>query len=138
MQKFKDIAYIRPDFEKLEKEIIAITEKVKKAASAEELLALIKECDAASAEAETMGTVAHIRNTVDSRDEFYDAEMKYINSAEPKLIPAEMAYQKAILASPYRKELEEKIGNQLFRDMEMAVMLRSEKIMDDLVRESDL
>lgn len=138
VQKFKDIAYIRPDFEKLEKSILAITEKVKAAKSADELLACIKECDAASADVETMATVAHIRNTVDSRDEFYDAEMKYIYSAEPKLIPADIAYQKAILASPYRKELEEKIGSQLFRDMEMAVMLRSEKIMDDLVKESEL
>lgn len=138
MQKFKDIVYIRPDFEKLEKEIAAITERIQTAENADALLACIKAYDEACAEAQTMATVAHIRNTVDSRDDFYEAEMKYIDAAEPKLIPTEMAYQKAVLASPHRAALEEKIGKQLLRDMEMSLMLRSEKIMDDLVRESEL
>ena len=138
MEKFKDIAYVRPDFPALGKAVAQLTEEVKKVSSADELYEKIKALGKIGGEAETMATVAYIRSTVDSNDEFYEAEIKYINSEEPKLIPAMLAYKKAVLDSPYRDEVEKRIGRQYFRDLENEVRLQDERLVEDLVRESDL
>ena len=138
MQKFKDIEYRRPDFQALQKEIESLAHGAEKAASADELYAKIKALGEITGDAETMSTVAYVRSTVDSNDEFYEAEMKYLNSEEPKLIPVMLAFKKAVLASPFRAEVEKKIGNQYFRDLENDVRLQDEKLVEDLVKESDL
>ncbi|MBR5742782.1 MAG: M3 family oligoendopeptidase, partial [Clostridia bacterium] len=138
MQKFKDIEYRRPDFASLGKAIAALAEKVEKADSADALYADIRELEEITGEPETMATVAYIRNTVDSNDKFYEDEVRYVNSEEPKLIPVTLAFKKAVLASPFRAEVEARIGKQYFRDLENDVRLQDERLVEDLVRESDL
>ena len=138
MEKFRDIEYRRPDFAALGESVASLAEEVKKAGSADELYGKIKALGEITGEAETMSTVAYIRSTIDSKDEFYEAEIKYINSEEPKLIPVMLQYKKAVLDSPWRAEVEKRIGNQYFRDLENEVLLQDERLVEDLVRQSDL
>ena len=138
MEKFRNIEYRRPDFAALGESVASLAEEVKKAGSADELYGKIKALGEITGEAETMSTVAYIRSTIDSKDEFYEAEIKYINSEEPKLIPVMLQYKKAVLDSPWRAEVEKRIGNQYFRDLENEVLLQDERLVEDLVRQSDL
>lgn len=55
-----------------------------------------------------MVTLAYIRNSIDTQDEFYDKEMEFIQENEPKVKEAEISYIKEFVNSKFRKELEEK------------------------------
>lgn len=54
----------------------------------------------ADTELETSKTVAHIRNTINLLDEFYEAEMVYFNSQMPKYEILKKEMGEVIVASP--------------------------------------
>ena len=97
MIRFSEIQYQRPDIEALKTLITDSTQKVLEAKSFEEME------DAT----DSMYTVAHIRNTINTADPFYDSEMKWLREETAKTIPQYNAWEKALAGSPFRKELEE-------------------------------
>ena len=77
MIRFSEIEYKRPDFEALKSLITAATQKVRKAKSFTEVhdaYFMVQEMEDAT---DSMYTVAHIRNTINTADKFYDGEMKW-------------------------------------------------------------
>ena len=66
-------------------------------------------------EADTMYTVAHIRNTIDTTDAFYENEIRWLREAEARMIPVFKAWQEALAGSPFRGHFEAEYGAQLFR-----------------------
>ncbi|WP_225047022.1 M3 family oligoendopeptidase [Lacticaseibacillus kribbianus] len=84
------------------------------AAGAHELAAA-KDADAAVAVAsritdlindtESMGMIAQIRHTIDTRDAFYAAEDEFWNDFGPQADEAQTAYLKAVLDSPFKEAL---------------------------------
>ena len=108
---FSELEYKRVDMEALKAELKALTEQLVNAQNFEEAEAafLAKE----KAEGMTMGTmrtIAQIRRDIDTRDEFYDAEMSFYHQEAPKLQPIRKAWTDALLKSPYRAQFEEKYG----------------------------
>lgn len=119
MDKFKDLEYVRPDLKKAKKDYLKYYNQFKKAKTFEEadsaFLTFQKEMEKMS----TQGTIAHIRNTMNMKDEFYDGEIKYFNRESPKLMLTMKKVTKAMLTSPFRAQFEEKYGKQMFKDMEV-------------------
>ena len=74
--KFKDMPYERPDFEAAKQTLIELTRRLKEAASYEEAKAVFLESEEGAKHLHTMATLVSIRNSIDTRDEFYDAEQK--------------------------------------------------------------
>ena len=85
MEKFADLVYRRPDVGALSQSIRDYTAALAKAGTAREVHDLLFAHKAAMAEFATMQTVASIRNTADTRNEFYEEEMAFFHREVPRL-----------------------------------------------------
>ncbi len=87
---------------------------------------------------ETMATLASIRHSIDTRDTFYDAEQTYWDEYSPLYEEVTSLFYDAIISSPYRKELEEKLSKQFFTILEYRLKAFSPDIISDLQEENKL
>jgi len=138
MEKFSQMQYVRPDLAAFAGRIEAYTAELKAAGSAEQVYDLLLTHKNDMAECMTMRSIANIRNTVDTRDPFYEEEVSYFNREWPKLNLLLRKANEALLASPFRLQLEEKLGSLFFKNMEIQKQFADERIVEDLVRESQL
>jgi len=138
MEKFSEIAYVRPDMEKVMEDIKRDIEALKTAENFGEFKAAYMDYVHTDIEISTARQVAHIRNTVNMMDAFYEEEMTYFHTWMPRyeLLVKEMGG--VILSSPFKKDMEEEFGPILIKNMEVKQLLSSEAILNDLVEESQL
>lgn len=134
--KFSDYKYVRPDFEMVKKSLRALTEKLVNAKTFEEVVETYEEYNAIGGNMDSMITVANIQNSIDTKDEFFDKEMQFIQENLPMVEEVGVEYTKAFVESKFRKELEEKYGKYLFQKYENYLLTFNPVIMDDLVEES--
>jgi len=86
----------------------------------------------------TLGTLVYIRNTINTKDEFYAAEREYIDEVEPLYGEAAQKVSLAMLASPFRAELEKELGTLYFKNLEIAVRTFSPDIIELIQQENKL
>ncbi len=138
MEPFSQIAYKRPDMGALKKKLRLHLKALKHASSYEEARAAYLASQEESGHVETAYVVASIRNTLDTTDAFYDAEMKYFNSALAMLMPISKAFTKGLLRSRFRPQFEAEFGKQLFTLAEMDQKTQSLRVISDLIRQGNL
>ncbi|MFD2442826.1 M3 family oligoendopeptidase [Bacillus sp. CGMCC 1.16607] len=136
--KFNEFAYIRPDIEKVKQELGQLIEVFKGAASAKEQLVAVGKINELRKEFESAQTIAHIRHTLDTTDPFYEAEFAFFNEKSPEYESVDSQYYRALLETPFRAELEQVLGSQLFRVAESRVKIFSPDVMDLLAEENRL
>jgi len=102
--KFSEMPYKRPDLEALKASLKDMTARLAAAESYEAARAVFLEQENASRKVETAATLAHIRHTIDTRDEFYDGEMKFWNAAMPELQEYMQAWTMTMLGNAFRKD----------------------------------
>ena len=136
--KFKDYKYQRPDIELVVKQAEELTAKIEGETNLELVLEYIKEAQKISDTFQTMATLCSIRNSIDTTDEFYEAETAFFDENTPRVQAASTKYAKALVNSPIRKELEAVYGTQWFALLELNLKSFDEVIMDDLVEEAKL
>lgn len=117
--KFSTLEYKRPDLEAHRTQLAQWKAAVGQAESYEALRSLIFEIDHESCELFTQYSIAHIRHTLDTRDEFYEAEINYLQDTLPTLSGDEVALSEAIAASPFRADIEREFGKQYFVSMDL-------------------
>jgi len=135
---FSEIAYRRPDLGTLKKQLKQHLSAFRKAANypdARKAYLLSKED---MSHVETSYVVASIRNTLDTKDKFYDGEMQFFNRAVALLMPVSKAFTEALLKTPFRAEFEAEFGRQLFALAEMEHQTQSKKIILDLIRQGNV
>ena len=118
--KFSEMPYVRPDMDKVKAELNACAEKIRTADSAEAQIAAFDEASELSKDLMTTGSIAYVRNTINTADKFYDAEREFFDQAGPELEESQQAINIALLDSPYRKELEAHYGSLLFKNLEIS------------------
>ena len=136
--KFKDMPYARPDIEAAKQKLAEQTERLKNAASYEEAKALFLEMEEDSKHFQTMATLVSVRHSIDTRDEFYDAEEKFMNNAFPELQEYQQAWTMAMLESPYRADFAAEYGDLMFVNAEIQLKTFSPEIIPDLQKEAEL
>ena len=119
--KFSEFPYQRPDYEQLMSRISELTRQFQSAQTAGEQLAILKQLEQLRIELRTSVQIATIRYTVDTRDAFYSAEEEYNEQMAPVVDEKLQEFNKALVASPFRKELEAEYGSLLFRNIELAL-----------------
>ena len=77
--KLSEYPYARPDIAALKQEFTEIAAAIKAAASAQEQIRLYDEATEKSAHFQTMAWLAYTRNTINTKDAFYDAEREYLD-----------------------------------------------------------
>ncbi|HBA64446.1 MAG TPA: M3 family oligoendopeptidase, partial [Lachnospiraceae bacterium] len=135
--KFSEMPYERVDLEQLLSDIRNITEGFQTAGSAEEQISWIHKMDEMMGKVQTMERLAYIRYTINTQDPFYAAEQEHNSQTSPLIEEAMQPYYRAIVESPYRAELEQKIGKMLFVRHEFALKGFSPEI-TKLVQEENL
>ncbi|MCR5279348.1 MAG: M3 family oligoendopeptidase [Lachnospiraceae bacterium] len=138
MIKFSEIQYQRPDIEELKNLVVEATRKVREAKSVDEVKEAYYSVQEKEKFSDTMFTVCHVRNTINTKDEFYDAEIKWLREEFAKTIPQFNAWQKALAESKFRKELEAEFGPQLFKLIDAELMTSDERIIQETIREGEL
>ena len=138
MKKFAELQYVRPDMEKIFARVSGDIAVLKEAKNYEEFRNAYMDYVEADTELETSKTVAHIRNTINLLDEFYEAEMVYFNSQMPKYEILKKEMGEVIVASPFKAEMEKEFGAILIQNMEAQKQLSDESIVDDQVKEAEL
>ena len=136
--KFHEMPYARPDLEQVKGQLAGLTRRLKEAAGYDQAKAVFLEKEQAQRHLYTAQTLAHIRHSIDTRDAFYDGEMKFWNAAMPELQEYEQAWTMAMLASPYRADFAAEYGDLMFVNAEIALKTFSPEIIPQLQQENDL
>lgn len=138
MMKFSQMVYERPDLELVKQQLTDLTEKIKTAESYEEARKLFIEEDNLERHLETAMTLVHVRHSIDTRDTFYDEEMKFVNDAMPVLTEYTQKWTEALLSSPFRGAFEEEFGKLTFINAEIAQKTFAPEIIPMLQEENEL
>ena len=136
--KFSEMPYVRPDLAAFQAKAEEIAQKIAGAASAQEQIDAVLAFDQVQAEMSTATSLAYVRHTIDTRDAFYDKENDYADEIAPAVQEAEQKVTKALLASPFRAELEDRFGKLLFTNLEIAVRTFDPKNMALMQEENKL
>lgn len=138
LAKFEDWPYRVPDFEEAIKKLDEFTERFKAAKDGESALSIYKELGAYSDE--LMDDLTHIQVlfTLETNNETYSKDMMLINEKMPLMQDSSTNFAKAMLESPHRPYLEEKLGKYLFLMQEYALKGFDPCIIEELQKESDL
>lgn len=137
MKKFQDIEYKRPDVDGFIDLLKDATEEFPKK-DLQGQVDLIKKVDKASEKINTAGTIASIRYSIDTRDEFYKGESEYFDEIGPRVQDVANNFNKAVLYSDHRAGLEEVFGKQVFNLYEMTEKSFSPEIIEDLIEEAKI
>lgn len=136
--KFNEMPYVRPDLTAFQTKAEATAQKIAQASSAQEQIEAVLAFDQVQAEINTAMSLAYVRHTIDTRDEFYDQENDYADEIAPAVQEAEQKVSKALLDSPFRAELAERFGDLLFTNLEIAVRTFDPKNMALMQEENKL
>lgn len=138
MDKFSQIEYVRPDAEAVMASMEQTIKAMKEAASYEAMRDLYRKEKEFLTGWNTMGQIAYIRNTVDTRDPFYEQEVQYFNEKDPKIELLGQQMEKVILESPFRECWEQEYGSFFLKNMEVQQKLADESIVPEMIEESNL
>ena len=136
--KFSEMQYTRPDTEGAKEEVKALTARLEEASSFADAREALVAFDRMERRLETMSTLAHIRHTLDTRDEFYKEEKHFWNTTYPELHEFFNAFRKALLRTPYRTEFEAEFGDVTFLNAELDEKSFSRDIIENLQEENEL
>lgn len=138
MLKFSEYEYKRPDIDGFKQEVEKQLDLFIKAETAEEQIKIMEFLAQEEKEVSSMFDIGYVRNTIDTRDEFYDGEVAFMDEAAPELESVKSKYYKTILKSQFRDALEEKFGSLLFKKAENQIQTFDDCILDDLKEENKL
>ena len=136
--KFKDMPYERVDFAQVEKEMKELIAAFDQAADGEEQFEIHKKYYDLTDRVGTLMTIASIRFSGDTSDEFYTKEQEYYDKQRPVYRNLLLEYQKKLYSSPYRVYLESKIGPVAFKNMELDQKAMDEKLIPLMQEENSL
>ena len=135
--KFKDMPYVRPNISDVLNFIDETNQKLKNALNADEQIDILKAYDEKDKDFQTTYNICSIRHTIDTRDEFYEKENQFFDENIPTVMAKSVELSKTILNSPFRKELEEKIGKHYF-DLKECSLVLNDKAIPFMQRENEL
>lgn len=136
--RFEEFTYERPDMEALEK---AFKEKIVRfsaAANAEIQHQILAEINALRVEFDTQFNICHIRHTANTHDDFYEAENNFFDQESPHFRGWVNDFYSALLDSPFRADLEQKWGKQLFHIADLTLKTQNKSVIALLQEENRL
>ena len=136
--KFTEMPYTRPDMESAKTEVATLTARLAEAPDYATAKAVFLEYQTAQKHLMTLCTLAEIRHSIDTRDEFYDGEVKYINASMPEVQEYAQGFTAALLNSPVRADFAAEYGDLLFVNAEIALKSFSPEIIPEMQAENDL
>lgn len=119
--KFSQMPYIRPNPDEMIALCKSAEESIRTAPDAAAAASAYRVFLAEQDKFFSMGSIAYIRYTLNTKDPFYNAEKTYLDEQSPLLQGPAQAVAVALMESPFRKELEAEFGELLFRNLEISI-----------------
>lgn len=138
MTKFSQMEYRRPDFQSVFDEGKSRISEMRNAKTAQEMFGAMQKLDKLMRTLATQRTLAHVRYTINTRDAFYDAENTVFDEEMPRFEEISTEAARAMLESPFRKDIAEKYGEHLLEKAEVGLKCFRPEIVEDLVEENKL
>ena len=138
MVKFSEMPYTRPDMEAMKAELEAAAGRMRNAGSYEEARAVFFDVQEKRQKTGTMFSIASVRNTINTADAYYEGEIRWLREQSARMMPVNIAWEKALTESPYRKDFEAEFGTQLFKLLEASLMTQDERIIQETIRSGEL
>ncbi|HWO74901.1 MAG TPA: M3 family oligoendopeptidase [Bacillus sp. (in: firmicutes)] len=138
MKTFKEYHYKRPNLEVFKQEFNRTLEQFKNAASFEQVNESMKEINRLRNQFDTLANLVYIRHSIDTEDEFYKAEQDFMDESYPEIDGLVVSFYEILVKSPFRKELEEKWGKQLFALADLKLKTFKPEIIPLLQKENKL
>ncbi len=136
--KFSEMPYERPELEKVKETLADFTKRLRAAETYEAARAIFLEQEEYGKHISTLSTLAFIRHSIDTRDSFYDKEVKFWNEADPEIEEYNQKWTAALLESPYRRDFAAEYGEIIFLNAEIRLKTFSPAIIAELQEENDL
>lgn len=136
--KFNEYKYERPNYEEVKKIFLELVEKINIANSYEDQHEYIMELNNLRKHIETMSTLASIRNSINTADEFYDKEKDYWDEYGPLYMELNTDFYKAIVNSKFKEDIKKDYSEQFYKICENALKSFSTEIIGDLQEENKL
>lgn len=138
MQKFSAMEYRRPDIEAAKDKYERFTQALQNAETYAAAKAVFLKAQSLEIQLSTVASLASIRNTMDTGDAFYEAEMTFLNENLPTLIPVEKKFTQALVHSAFTADFAKEYGSHFIAILENNLRIQDERIIPELVRESEL
>lgn len=138
IMKVADIPYKRYTIEEGKAAFERFEKAVAEAKCANCVLRARKEFTEAMKDYQTAASLSYCRYTLNTKDEFYKSEIDYYDNVGPLFSEISTNYAALMLDSPYRADLEKKLGSRLFKMWEIARKTFSPKIISDLQEENSV
>lgn len=136
--KFPEMPYERPDMDEVKQHLESLTAALTAAKTYDEAKQVFLEEEKLSSHIQTLYALAYIRHSIDTRDAFYDGEMKFWNAAMPALGETSQAWTKAMLDSAFRPDFAREYGDVMFKNAEIEFRSFSPAIVPELQEENNL
>ncbi|CAM5206122.1 M3 family oligoendopeptidase OS=Ureibacillus acetophenoni OX=614649 GN=SAMN05877842_11193 PE=3 SV=1 [Ureibacillus acetophenoni] len=138
MVTFKEYDYKRPELDALSNEMRKLIEQFKNADSVEAQTEVIEQINKYRNDYSTNASLVYVRASIDTNDEFYQKERDYIDEISPQFEEIIFEYYQALVKSPFRPQLEEKWGTQLFSLAENQIKSFSPEVIELLQKQNKL
>ncbi len=135
---FEEFPFVVPSIAKVSKKFELFLASFASASSAKEQLAIIKKIVKLTEEVQTQTTIISVKYSIDTRSEVNQKAQDAVDDFGPQFQALYNRYYKAVLASKFRPELENKLGAFYFKKAELALKCFDEKIIADLQLENKL
>ncbi len=136
--KFSEMPYERPDLEKAKAELAQLTQELENAETYQQARELLMRKDKLENSVMTHQSLAYVRHSIDTRDEFYKQEHMFWDAALPELQEYLQKWTAALLASKHRSDFEKEFGNIIFINAELDIKAFSPEIIPEMQEENDL
>jgi M3 family oligoendopeptidase len=136
--KFSQFEYVRPDLAQVTKQSEEMLAKISNAKSYEEAKSLITKYNKMRAKVQTNLSVMNVRNTINTKDKFYDGENKYWDEKAPLLEEQTIKFYKTIFDSKYLPKLKKDLPPQFFKLAEFGFKAFKPEIIKELQEENKL
>ena len=136
--KFNEYTYERPDFDLFKKDFMHIVDQLTGADAADEVKEAIDLVSDLTSSLDTMATLASIRYSIDTKDDFYEQEDQYWNEYGPLYQELNTLYYKAIMDSPFLDEIKAAYPRTFFQNMQFELDSFNASVIGLLQKENQL
>lgn len=136
--KFSEMKYVHLNIDEICTQVKSLVEEFKASKTFSEADEIFKKYNELSDKIETQMSIAYIRHTVNTLDEFYSKEQEFMDENLPVLTEYMQMMTLAMLQSEFRGEFTKKYGDLIFTNAEMELKTFSPEIVADLQEENKL
>ncbi len=136
--RFDSFSYQRPDVQQSTHIFEQSLEAFRAAGSYEEVSRAFDAINTIRTSIASNWNLCHIRHTINTRDAFYHAENTFFDEVIPQFQRLDHQFYQALLETPFRNDLEQQWGKQLFRLAETMLATFNDAILEDRQVENSL